>query len=232
MKEFKYGGASLRHAAAIKNAARIVEQHRDGGLLVVGSAIGKTTNALEKIVELLTHHQVAEAEVSSLEAHHIAILDELFQAGDKVYDLVREQFASIRRALPSNDADSFYDEIVSKGELVSTLILSHYLKKSISAEWIDARAYITTDNSFREGKVDWPATLAKSAVLVTKAKDHVLVTQGFIGRTPDGKTTTLGREGSDYTAAIFGYCLHAESVTIWKDVPGVMNADPKRFDGA
>lgn len=232
MKVFKFGGASLRHAAAIKNAARIIDQHKNDGLLVVGSAIGKTTNALERIVELRAQLQPAEKEISDLLAYHIAILDELFGPGDEVYTLVNEQFASIGKASPSGDPDAFYDEIVSKGELISTLILACYLKKILKSEWMDARQYVVTDSSFREGKVDWNATGAKIKTLAKKLADNVLVTQGFIGMDTTGRTTTLGREGSDFSAAIFGSCLKAESVTIWKDVPGVMNADPRRFDGA
>jgi aspartate kinase len=232
MKVFKFGGASLRHAAAIKNAARIIDQHKNDGLLVVGSAIGKTTNALERIVELRAQLQPAEKEISDLLAYHIAILDELFGPGDEVYTLVNEQFASIGIASPGGDPDAFYDEIVSKGELISTLILACYLKKILKSEWMDARQYVVTDSSFREGKVDWNATGAKIKTLAKKLADNVLVTQGFIGMDTTGRTTTLGREGSDFSAAIFGSCLKAESVTIWKDVPGVMNADPRRFDGA
>jgi aspartate kinase len=232
MKVFKFGGASLRHAAAIKNAARIAEEHKDGGLLIVGSAMGSTTDALEKIVEVLTQKLPAEKDISSLEGYHIAILDELFEPGDEVYDVVRAQFRSLGRTPVVSDPDCFYDQIVSKGELISTLIFAHYLSRTIAVQWLDAREYIVTDSNYREGKVDWKATRTNIGSLPSLLKNKVLVTQGFVGRDAKGLTTTLGREGSDYTAAIFGSCLKAESVTIWKDVPGVMNADPKRFEGA
>lgn len=232
MKVFKFGGASMRHAAAIKNAARIIDEYKSDGLLVVGSAIGKTTNALERIVELLAQRLPADREISNLQAYHVAILDELFGPGDDVYTLVNEHFASITRTAQGGEPDAFYDEIVSKGELISTIILAGYLKKTMKAEWIDARQYVVTDSSFREGRVDWKATGTRIMSLTEKLPGNVLVTQGFIGTDTNGRTTTLGREGSDFTAAIFGSCLKAESVTIWKDVPGVMNADPRRFDGA
>jgi aspartate kinase len=232
MKVFKFGGASLRHAAAIKNAARIAEEHKEGGLLIVGSAMGRTTDALERIVELLAQKMPAEKDIATLVAYHTAILDELFRPGAEIYDLVRAQFASISRTTTSTDHDCFYDQVVSKGELISTMIFAHYLATKMNAQWLDAREYIVTDNNFREGRVEWKETRANISSLPALLKNKVLVTQGFIGKDPKGFTTTLGREGSDFSAAIFGSCLKAESVTIWKDVPGVMNADPKRFEGA
>jgi len=233
MKVFKFGGASLRHAAAIKNAARIVEASAGDSVLVVGSAIGKTTNALEKVVELIAQNRSADKELSALEGYHIAIMDELFGPGDSVYALVDEQFQTIRRMSAGGlEYDCIYDHVVARGELISTIILAQFLKKTLPAQWIDARDYIITDSHFREGRVEWTLTQQRIRQLLPRLEGNVLVTQGFIGQDLHGKTTTLGREGSDYTAAIFGSSLDASSVTIWKDVPGVMNADPKRFDGA
>lgn len=232
MKIFKFGGASLRQAAAIKNAAHIVASTGDEPVLIVASAIGKTTNALEKVVELIAHNQSPDKELSTLEGYHIAIMDELFGHGDPVFQLVAEHFQRIKTtAADGVEYDALYDQVVATGELVSTIILAEYLKKRLHVTWLDARDFIVTDSHFREGRVHWPTTQRRISELDTKTRGTKYVTQGFIGRDAQGRTTTLGREGSDYTAAIFGYCMAAESVTIWKDVPGVMNADPKRFDG-
>jgi aspartate kinase len=232
MKVFKFGGASLRHPGAIRNAASIIEKSGPGSILVVASAIGKTTNALERIAELLSKKESAEKEISILEGYHTALVDELFGPGDPVYDLVSEQFKGIRNTKAGEqEFDRLYDEVVSRGELVSTIMLAEFLKKKLRVQWLDAREFIVTDSHFREGRVDWTATKERIGTLRSQLIDNILVTQGFIGKDAQGRTTTLGREGSDYTAAIFGSSLDAESVTIWKDVPGVMNADPKRFDG-
>lgn len=233
MKVFKFGGASLRHAAAIKNAARIVEAATGEPVLVVGSAIGKTTNALEKVVELIAQNRTADKELAALEGYHIAIMDDLFGPGDPVYAQVGSQFEAIRQTTAGEqEYDCVYDQIVARGELISTIILAGLLKKKNSVQWLDAREYVATDSHFREARVDWALTQEHIRQLRSQTGYSIFVTQGFIGRDPQRRTTTLGREGSDYTAAIFGSSLDAESVTIWKDVPGVMNADPKRFDGA
>lgn len=229
MKVFKFGGASVKDAAGVRNLAEIVRTQGQNALVVV-SAMGKTTNALEDLVRAYMHHRTDEVQkhVETLRSYHNGILAEL--SGD--FSSVHQTFSQLETYLsrPSTAApDDIYDQIVSLGEVLSTQIVAAYLTQTgLATEWLDARQLIRTDTNFREGRVDWNETNRRINQAVTKKA--VKVTQGFIGQTPDGRTTTLGREGSDYTAAIFAYCLNAESVTIWKDVPGVLNADPKWFD--
>lgn len=230
MKVFKFGGASVKDAAGVRNLAAIVQNQGKQSVVVV-SAMGKTTNALERIVRAYVDRQNNDlvAELQSLRTYHDDIMQTL--GGD--FTAVRQTLAGLETYLtqtPAGSYDEIYDQIVSLGEVISTQIIAAYMiQQGIPARWADARRLVRTDATFREGRVDWDATgKAISASIVT---DAITITQGFIGQTgsPD-RTTTLGREGSDYTAAIFAYCLDAESVTIWKDVPGVLNADPKWFD--
>lgn len=236
MKVYKFGGASVKDAAGVRNLADIVADQAIGDLLIVVSAMGKTTNALEEVVRLYYQKQAAEAERhwQKIREYHEAIINDLTDnAPDQAFAAVFDTFVSIDVYLrqPSNTTyNCVYDQLVSMGEVISTQIIAAYLNSiGIQAHWADARQLIRTDNTFREGKVDWDIT-CQQIQQVTQSESSIVVTQGFIGQTPDGYTTTLGREGSDYTAAIFAYCLNAESVTIWKDVPGVLNADPKWFD--
>ncbi len=228
MEVFKFGGASVKDAAGVQNLGQIVKQGLNA--VVVVSAMGKTTNALEDLVRAYVHQQAdtTQSQLTALITYHNSIMDAL--TGD--FSLVHQTFTHLERYLmqPSNGSyNEIYDQIVSLGEVLSTQIVAAYLTQTgLATQWLDARRLIRTDENFREGRVDWDETNKRINQAVTE--NGIKVTQGFIGQTPDGRTTTLGREGSDYTAAIFAYCLNAESVTIWKDVPGVLNADPKWFD--
>ncbi len=227
MKVFKFGGASVKDAAGVRNLARIVQAQN---AVIVVSAMGKTTNALEAIVRSYVDRQTDEvrSRTAALRTYHETIMDEL--AGD--FAAVRQTFDLLDAYLtqpPTGTYDEIYDQIVSLGEVLSTqIVAAHVAHSGVPTHWLDARQVIRTDATFREGRVDWTETSRRIANAFTG--DTTIVTQGFIGQTGDGRTTTLGREGSDYTAAIFAHCLKAESVTIWKDVPGVLNADPKYFD--
>lgn len=234
MKVFKFGGASVKDPKAIRNMASIIKANCDSQLLIVISAMGKTTNALEKIVALQRQGVAFEKELSDIQEYHFNIMNDLFARDQPIFKIITDQFHKINEeAIKDNSYDQVYDQVVSMGEVISTLIISDYLKQeNASVQWIDARKVICTDNNFREGKVDWEKSKVKIQALGDKLTNSTFVTQGFVGGTEDGLTTTLGREGSDYSAAIFASCLKAESVTIWKDVPGVMNADPKRLPAA
>lgn len=233
MKVFKFGGASVREPKAIRNVAEILRLFAGEELLVVVSAMGKTTNTLEELVAKHLGGRDTTETWSALRSYHRNIADVLFPAGHAVYPKLDDCFTRIDAALnQAAEYDKVYDQVVSMGEIISTVILSEWLALSLPVQWIDARQYIVTDSSWREGRVDWAATEKKVAGLKPVLKNRIIVTQGFIGSDTEGFTTTLGREGSDYSAAIFASCLSAESVTIWKDVPGVMNADPKRLPAA
>ena len=237
MKVFKFGGASVNSADAVRNMAHIVQKHLESApLVVVVSAMGKTTNLLEKLVPGITSDNEHKALRQRLEDYHIDIVKSLIPNDksivNKVYTLLHQLDNTI--ATLQSDSEHYnynYDQVVSFGELISTTIIAHYLNHlGINTLWEDARQCIVTDNHHREGRVDWESTRGECWRLKDNATGYqVVVTQGFIGATSDLKTTTLGREGSDYSAAILAYCLDAESVTIWKDVPGFLNADPKFF---
>lgn len=230
---FKFGGASVRHASAIRNVASLVRPYTNR-LVVVVSAMGKTTNALERIVSAGLARADYKVEWSALKKYHLEVMEELFPTSEPVWSETKELFDRIPELIDKKyTPDQLYDQVVSLGELISTKIVAAYLaKEGVPVGWLDAREYVRTDATYREGKVDWEATERQILTLVPQLEHKIIVTQGFIGGDPHGLTTTLGREGSDYTAAIFGSCLSAENVTIWKDVPGVMNADPKRIPEA
>jgi aspartate kinase len=233
MKIYKFGGASVRDAAGIRHVASIIAAHEPIELLVVVSAIGTTTNALESIVSQAQAKKNIDADLKKLHDTHGTIIKDLFPKNHPVVAEVEELFDQVARAAAdAGDSDKVYDQTVSLGEVISSVILSHFLQDSMRVQWIDARHHISTDSTFREGKINWEKTSVQVQALVPVLHDRVVVTQGFIGSDPQGLTTTLGREGSDFSAAIFASCLAAQSVTIWKDVPGVMNADPKRVPGA
>lgn len=232
MNVFKFGGASVKEAAGVQNLAKIVTRQGGGNAIVVVSAMGKTTNALEEVVRLYVGHQLVEAQArwKSVQDYHETIIHTLTGDFSSVYATFNQGHTLLSQ-LPTGTYDRIYDQLVSLGEVISTQIVAAYLAATgLPTQWADARQLIRTDATFREGKVDWTVTEAAIIDFIGKAPGRVIVTQGFIGQTPTGETTTLGREGSDYTAAIFAYCLNAERVTIWKDVPGVLNADPKYFD--
>lgn len=236
MLVFKFGGASVKDAQGIANLAHVIEQYKDKQLLIVVSAMGKTTNALEA----LTKAYVDQAEnvqetFEKIKQYHYEIMTGLFESYHPVFDEVANTFVEIDWIIeeePQDDYDFIYDQIVSIGELVSTRIVSAYLNNAgLKSQWIDVRGYIHTDNTYREGNVIWDKTRDSICKDVPSLLEKgFVITQGFLGGTSENFTTTLGREGSDYTASIFASCLNAESVTTWKDVPGVLNADPKYFD--
>lgn len=235
MLVFKFGGASVKDAAGVANLANVVKQYTGKQLLIVVSAMGKTTNALEKLTKAyMEQYEEMYVIFDEIKAYHYNILSELFEPGHPVFDEVANTFVEVDWAIEDEPHDSYdfvYDQIVSIGELVSTRIVAAYLnKEGIKSKWLDVRGYIHTDNTYREGIVDWDKTKAGiSKEIPALLEKTIVVTQGFLGGTSENFTTTLGREGSDYTASIFAACLGAESVTTWKDVPGILNADPKHF---
>ena len=233
---FKFGGASVKDADGIKNLAKIIELNKDKQLLIVVSAMGKTTNALEDLTKAYADQRPDIQQIfGNIKNYHQNILLQLFEdENHPVYDEIENSFVEIDWIIedePHDEFDFIYDQLVSMGELISTKIVNAYLNHvGIKSKWLDARSFIHTDNSYREGNVDWNKTCKSIEKNIPQViQDQVAVTQGFIGGTSENFTTTLGREGSDYTAAIFAACLNAEAVTIWKDVPGVLNADPKLF---
>jgi aspartate kinase len=235
MLVFKFGGASVKDANGIINLGKVVSLFKDEQLLIVVSAMGKTTNALEKLTKAYVTGDSSQHEVyEEIKSYHYEIMSRLFDPNDPVFDEVNNTFVEIDWMLedePHDDYDFIYDQIVSVGELVSTRIVNAYLNKAgLTSRWLDVRGYIHTDNTYREGVVQWTKT--KESILKdipAMLKKSIVVTQGFLGGTSENFTTTLGREGSDYTASVLASCLGAESVTTWKDVPGILNADPKLF---
>ena len=234
MRIFKFGGASVKDADGIHNMYRVLEQTGHENTLIVVSAMGKTTNALEKLIEVYFQDlQKTESQLNEVIDYHLGIMNEIFDHPDhEVYDEVKRLFNHLRNFLKNNKSPHYsfvYDQVVSTGELVSTTIITYYFNsKAISAHWLDARECIQTDASYRDANVDWTRT--EVAINEQVRSNRLYITQGFIGSDDNNFTTTLGREGSDYTAAIFAYCLNGNSVTIWKDVPGVLNADPRHFE--
>jgi len=236
MLVFKFGGASVKDAAGVINLSEIVRKFSDQQLLIVVSAMGKTTNALERLTKSYMDGSDELAGIfTEIKDYHFNIIKQLFDPGHPIYNEVANTFVEIDWMMedePHDDYDFVYDQIVSIGELVSTRIVSAYLNKcSVSSQWLDVRGYIHTDNNYREGNVDWVKTKESIQNGIPKLLEKgIVVTQGFLGGTSENFTTTLGREGSDYTASIIASCLQAESVTTWKDVPGILNADPKFFN--
>ncbi|RYD80261.1 MAG: aspartate kinase [Sphingobacteriales bacterium] len=237
MEIFKFGGASVKNADGVRNLANIVRDYKQTELLIVVSAMGKITDKLEALAfAYLEQSDQTHSIFEEVKHFHFSLIEELFEGkNNTVYDDVANTFVEIDWLIedePDNDADYIYDQIVSIGEVVSTKIVAAWLNETNNkALWVDARNYIKTDNSYREGKVDWDKTYQIiQRDLLPEMEKNILVTQGFIGGTSENYTTTLGREGSDYSAAIFASCLNASALTIWKDVPGVLNADPKWFD--
>ncbi len=236
LQVFKFGGASVKDAEAVKNVAYIIKNFaQEKQLLVVISAMGKTTNHLEAVFQKFLQNQDWRESLSELYQYHYRICASLFPEKHLVFSTLEYYFLQLETTLLKKvQADKFdesYDQIVCFGELISTQILSQYLTlENIENEWIDARNFIKTDTTWREGKVDldWTAQLVQRE-LKPILNEKIIITQGFLGGTLGNKTTTLGREGSDYSASIFAYCLDAEKVSIWKDVAGVLNADPKKI---
>ena len=226
MKVYKFGGASVKDADGVRNLERIVRLNGDNDLMVVVSAMGKTTNALERVVEFMSagKEEQALSQWVDIVDCHVAIMKELgLQPG---VDIRLQGEIPFDPTLPY---DENYDQIVSLGEIMSTQIIAVYLlKQGLSVEWWNMPKLLRTDDTWREAKVDNETSAATiRAGWERPNRPQIVVAQGFIGGTADGKRTTLGREGSDYTAALLGNYLDAESVTIWKDVPGILNADPR-----
>ena len=234
---FKFGGASIKDSASIKNVSEILKNYKNQTLVIVVSAAGKTTNALEKVVEAHVKQDGTAAKLlNEIKEGHYQIIRELFGEKHDIYSVVNDTFVEIDWVLeeaPHENYDFMYDQIVSIGELVSSKIIHAYLNEiGLPSAWLDARDIIRTDNLYREGWVIWEDTLNNASEKIPPLMENggFVITQGFIGSTSENFTTTLGREGSDYTAAIFSHCLDAESMTIWKDVPGVLTADPRIFE--
>jgi aspartate kinase len=239
MRVFKFGGASVKNAEAVKNVGKVLKAFGGEEVLVVVSAMGKTTNSLELLAQAYYKNDPSKQELfREVKQFHDEIISGLLITKDSqtyadIENLFIELDCELENVADSN-FDKVYDQIVSYGELFSSRILSAYLNESgIKNRWMDAQNFISTDNTYREGKIDWDYTqLLISQKLKPIIKKQMVVTQGFIGKNKDNFTVTLGREGSDYSAAIFAFGLDAEQVTIWKDVAGVMNADPKKYPNA
>lgn len=232
MKIFKFGGASTKDAEGIRNVLKILKELGPKEKLVVISAMGKTTNALEDVVQEYLQKGTFQNSLQPIKEYHNEILEELFEKKDyPVFSRVREFFAELENFLDYNKStqyDFVYDQVVIYGELIAASIVSQFLHRSgVRNSWLDARNCIKTDSTYRDAQVQWPET--QERILKSVKIYDLTVTQGFIGADTNNFSTTLGREGSDYTAGIFAYCLSADSVTIWKDVPGVLNADPRTF---
>ena len=233
MKVFKFGGASIKSANAIKNVAKILNSQDLSNCLLVISAMGKMTNAFEKITDAYFNNDQEKLtkSIDFTSKFHLKIINNLFVENHVIHEKITILFGQLVRFLTQNKSrnyDYLYDQIVSYGELLSTTIVSDYLNEiKIYNNWLDVREIIITDAVFRDAKVNWQETEKRVKMKIDSSK--LAIVQGFIGADLNGNTTTLGREGSDFTAGIFAYCLDAESLTIWKDVLGVLNADPKEF---
>jgi aspartate kinase len=238
MKVFKFGGASVKDAVSVKNVSKILGLYPKDDLLVVVSAMGKTTNSLEEVVKAIVNQErdLFNNLVEKIQHFHWEILSGLFDEKHfSIYSDIEQLFERLlaRFDQPISENESFeYDQIVSLGEVISTKIIDAYLREiGQKSSWMDVKRIIRTNNTYQEGEVDWHKTeqLVEERLKPLFDGNRIIITQGFIGATSEGFTTTLGREGSDFTAGILAYCLNAESVTIWKDVPGMLNADPRVF---
>ncbi|HET6226754.1 MAG TPA: aspartate kinase [Bacteroidia bacterium] len=240
MNIYKFGGASVKDAAAVKNVAHILKNFAAGNTIVVISAMGKITNALEKLVNAVFYKTEDPAPVlEEIKKYHFDIVKQLFPSPQHpIYNELNNTFVELDWAIEDELTENYnyeYDKMVSMGEIISTKIVNAYLNEiGIPSKWWDVRDVIQTDNTYREGKVNWELTqeLVSKKLLphFSASGNNIVITQGFIGGTSENFTTTLGREGSDYTAAILAFTTDARGVIIWKDVPGVLNADPKWFD--
>ena len=235
MKVFKFGGASVKDADSVRNVASVLGLYSGDQIAVVVSAMGKMTNALERLLHAYYYNTgKIEEEFFNIKEYHISIAYTLFPDDtNEIYKELENVFSLLRTRLHLPNSENYdyeYDQIVSIGEIISSRILSAYLNSAgIHNKLVDARSIIKTDNTYRDAKVDWEKTVELVRDSMNFHKERVYITQGFIGSTAENITTTLGREGSDFSAAILAYSLDAEDVAIWKDVPGVLNADPKYF---
>ena len=233
MQILKFGGASIKNSTNIKKVADILKNIDCNNTIVIVSAIGKTTNAFENIIELyLKDSDQFTNSIIELHNFHINILKELFTENHAIYKIIKDDFIEISNFFKKNKSPNYnfiYDQIISFGEILSSKILNEYLTSiGIKSSYKDVRELIKTDSYYRNSNIDWEIT--KKNILKAKFDSNITLTQGFIASNEDNFTTTMGREASDYTAAVFAYCLSANSVTIWKDVDGILNADPKKFN--
>lgn len=232
---FKFGGASVKNADGIRNVAEIIRQYSHEPLVVIVSASGKTTNQLEEVMKAYFGEGDTAAALDVVRDNHFEMMRALFPEGHEIFDIINDTLVEIDWILeekPDKPYDYIYDQVVSIGEQLSTRIIAAYLnEQGIATQWFDARDLIRTDDTYREAQIDWEVTEENINRLVSPVLQTgtVALSQGFIGSTADNQTTTLGREGSDFTAAIFSFCLNAIDMTIWKDVPGVLTADPRVF---
>jgi len=238
MKVFKFGGASVKDENAVRNVSRILQLYKGEKIIVIFSAMGKITNALEEVTQFFwSKNSVAFLEkIQEIKDFHYLLIDELFSSNtDKIKAILQTEFLKLVNYLDKTHRKSYdfeYAQIVSLGEILSTKIIAEFLKlEGLNSNWADARKLIRTNHNYREAEIDWKRTenLIQENFLPDFQSYDIQITQGFIGHTSDKFSTTLGREGSDFTAGIFAFCTNAESVTIWKDVPGMLNADPKFF---
>ena len=236
MRVFKFGGASVKDALGVKNLVSVLEEVGHENTLIVISAMGKTTNAMEVVIGNYFNNQAElQAALQDVIKYHNQIIIDLFEnERHAVFNTVKTLFEELKAFLKTNKSPDYnfvYDQVIGYGELVSTTIISAYLNEvGYKNNWIDVRQLIKTDDYYRRANVNWDQT--QTNILTHINTKQLNITQGFLGSDKNNFTTTLGREGSDYTAAIIAYCLNAESVTIWKDVPGVLNADPRYFENA
>ena len=236
MKILKFGGASVKDAEGVKNLEKVLKIIGTSEVLIIVSAMGKTTNTLEEVIDhyYQSKHKL-QSSIQAVKKYHNAILLDLFEnESEPVFEVVSRLFQELTDFFNRNKSPDYnfvYDQTVGYGELVSTTIISHYLNhKGIKNNWLDVRELIKTNTNYRNAKVEWSSTQKNIKTAVSLEK--LIVTQGYIASDINNFTTTLGREGSDYSAAIFAFCLNAKSVTVWKDVPGVLNADPRYFENA
>lgn len=245
MRVFKFGGASVKDAESVKNVVSILRENLQEPLIVVLSAMGKTTNAFEELASFAFRGEILQRnqKLEQILSYHQKILEELFKNHEnRAFEVLENRLEEIRKIIienPPEHYDTFYDQLVPYGELLSTAIVSAYLNHTgLTHALLDARQLISTDNTYRDAKIRWPETVAQIKYGIGQVfqnqseNNHFVLTQGFIGSNPNDHSTTLGREGSDFSAAIFAYALDAREVVIWKDVPGLLNADPKIFPEA
>jgi aspartate kinase len=236
MKVYKFGGASVKDAEGLKNLSKIVGVEEDN-LIVVVSAFGKTTNALENVLgSWLSGDTKYHNHLNEVFLYHLSVIDDLFGVNSEIKRKIEVSFAVLRNYLLSSNKKTYdydYDQVVSYGEIWSTMIVAQYLKENnLDAAWCDIRECLLTDDTYRDANVLWDESNKKLHNAINFATNRIYVTQGFIGGTAAGDSTTLGREGSDYTAAILANMFDAQCVVVWKDVPGILNADPKWFPEA
>ena len=236
MQVFKFGGASVKNAEGVKNMASVLQEVGYNNTLVVVSAMGKTTNAMEVVIKNYFENKAElQSSIHDVKTYHDEILLDLFEnTQHSIFKKIASVFDDLNTFLSRNKSPDYnfvYDQTIGFGELISTTIISSYLNEiGLKNNWLDVREFIKTDDYYRRANVNWELT--QKAIKSNFDSEILNITQGFLGSDLNNFTTTLGREGSDYTAAIFAYCLNAESVTIWKDVPGILNADPRYFENA